>query len=48
MGVSYNINTGLAMDVDLALFVVDADVSARTARDAKLLRPVFKVRREVA
>ena len=27
MGVSYNKNVGLALDADLTLFVVDADVS---------------------
>ena len=30
MGVSYKRNTGLVMDADVALFVVDADISVRT------------------
>ena len=56
MGISYNRNVGLALDADLALFVVDADVSVRTrscsgpreAQDAELLRPVFEVEHRVA
>ena len=56
MEISYNRNAGLAVDADLALFVVDADVSVRTQscsdshlkRDAEFFRPVFEVRREVA
>jgi len=56
MGISYNRNAGLAVDVDLALFVVYADISVRMQScsdpclkwDAELLRPVFEIRREVA
>jgi len=56
MGISYNRNVGLAVDVDLVLFVVDADISVRMQScsdpclkwDAELLRPVFEIRREAA
>jgi len=56
MGISYNINAGFALDADLALFAVDADVSVKTwscsdpheAQDAELLIPTFEVKRTVA
>ena len=56
MGISYNINAGLALDADLALFAVDADVSVKMrscsdlqeAQDAKLLIATFEVKRRVA
>jgi len=56
MRVSYNRNASFAVDADLALFVVDADISVRMRScsdphlkwDAELLRPPFKVRCEVA
>ena len=43
MKVCYNKNVGLALDADLALLVVDADVS-----NAKLLKLVFDVRLRVS
>ena len=56
MEINYNRNTGLVVDADLALFIVDADISVRMRScsdphlqwDTKLLRPAFEVRREVA
>ena len=43
MRVYYNRNAGLALDADLALLVVDADVSKR-----ELLTLAFEVRRRVS
>ena len=40
MGISYNRNAGLVVDADLALFVVDADVSVRTRNYLDLLLEV--------
>jgi len=56
MRISYKRNAGLTLYVDLALFVVDTDVSVRTRScldsrlkwEAELLRPAFEVRRKVA
>ena len=56
MGVSYNRNTGLALDANLALHIVDAGVSVRTLScsdprlklDAWFLRPASEVERRVA
>jgi len=53
---SYNRNAGLVLNEDLALFVVDANVSVRMricsdpheAQDAELLRLAFEVKRRVA
>jgi len=36
MGVCYNRNTGLAIDADLALLVVDAGVSEREVAQARV------------
>jgi len=52
MGVGYNRNTGLAVDADLELFVVDADVSVRTRscsdwRDARREVAQTRLRHEV-
>jgi len=56
MGVSYNRNTGLTLDADLALLVVDASVLVRTRScsdshlkwDAQFRRPASEVEYWVA
>ena len=56
MGVSYNRNAGLALDAELALFLVDAGISVRMRSysdsrlkcDTGFLRPAFKMERGVA
>jgi len=51
MGISYNKNTGLAVDMDLALFVADTDVSVRMrscSNLCKVLRPAFEMEHRVA
>ena len=44
MRISYNRNAGVAVDADLALFVVDGDVLVRTQ---SLLRPTIEVEHRV-